>query len=540
MHQQAAQGLASLGRGGDNTLVHMNHAEVAGLNALNQAINNRPLTVNPHTGMPEAMDLTEILLGLGMAAATIATAGAAIPALGPIAGTLATGAVGAGLGAGKNAIQGKDPGMGAAFGAASGLTAGTMSALGPAAETGGTAAATAATPAATSSVPDVIAGRVVDTATNEGAGMGINGLAMESAMKGSTTALPDAAPSAFSGTLTGGSAAPEIAGATANSVNTTGGIIPVADGAQATQGLGALSKDAGLLSGQATTGAAGTPGADMTFLSSPKDVGIMQSPVVDATKSVTPIEKAMTAEPSMLDNALKPFKDIAADPFSDRNKAAFAVGTGLFGLEDSMNQQAKMKHQNAAEAQRIVGMYKNAGVDTSGLPPSLLAMASQPTHFAAGGTIQEVQGINQIPPGFINQQPMQGFYPQSMIPQAQPLQRTTPIRHEVIGYADGGPIGYGYAEGGDIGGGDEGLLHGPGTGQSDGIMGLIGGEQGQEPVRLAEGEFVIPADVVSALGDGSTKAGAQALYDMLDRVRQMAYGHTQQTNPVNPDQVMPV
>jgi hypothetical protein len=71
-------------------------------------------------------------------------------------------------------------------------------------------------------------------------------------------------------------------------------------------------------------------------------------------------------------------------------------------------------------------------------------------------------------------------------------------------------------------------------------MGLIGGEQGQEPVRLAEGEFVIPADVVSALGDGSTKAGAQALYDMLDRVRQMAYGHTQQTNPVNPDQVMPV
>ena len=199
-----------------------------------------------------------------------------------------------------------------------------------------------------------------------------------------------------------------------------------------------------------------------------------------------------------------------------------------------------MKHQNAAEAQRIVGMYKNAGVDTTGLPPSLLAMASQPTHFAAGGTIQEVQGINQIPPGFINQQPMQGFYPQSMIPQAQPLQRTTPIRHEVIGYADGGPIGYGYAEGGDIGGGDEGLLHGPGTGQSDGIMGLIGGEQGQEPVRLAEGEFVIPADVVSALGDGSTKAGAQALYDMLDRVRQMAYGHTQQTNPVNPDQVMPV
>ena len=518
MYQQTAQGLASLGRGGDNTLVHMNRAEVAGLNALNQAVNNRPLTVNPHTGMPEAMDLTEILLGLGMAAATIATAGAAIPALGAVGGTLLTGAVGAGLGAGKNAVQGKDPGMGAAFGAASGLTAGTMSALGPAAEGAGEAGAKAA---------ELTAEEAAKQAALKTA---------ESA----TTALPETAPTAFTGTLTGGSATPEIAGATANSVNTTGSIIPVADGAQATQGLGALSKDAGLLSGQATTGAAGTPGANMTFLSSPKDVSVMQSPVVDAAKSAAPIEKAMAAEPSMLDNALKPFKDIAANPFSDRNKAAFAVGTGLFGLEDSMNQQAKMKHQNAAEAQRIVGMYKNAGVDMSGLPPSLLTMANQPTHFAAGGTIQDVQGVNQVPPGFINQQSMQNFYPQSMIPQAQPLQRTSPIRHEVIGYADGGPIGYGYAEGGDTGGGDEGLLHGPGTGQSDGIMGLIGGEQGQEPVRLAEGEFVIPADVVSALGDGSTKAGAQALYDMLDRVRQMAYGHTQQTNPVNPDQVMPV
>ena len=105
--------------------------------------------------------------------------------------------------------------------------------------------------------------------------------------------------------------------------------------------------------------------------------------------------------------------------------------------------------------------------------------------------------------------------------------------------SDGGAVGYGYAEGGDVGGGDEGLLHGPGTGQSDGIMGLIEGEQGQEPVRLAEGEFVIPADVVSALGDGSTKAGSKVLYDMLNRIRQQAYGHVQQTNPVNPAQVMP-
>ena len=90
MYHNTASGLASLGRGGDDTLVHMNKGEVAALNALNYAANNRPLTVNPQTGLPEAMDLTDILLGLGMAAATIATAGAAIPALGVVGGTLLT------------------------------------------------------------------------------------------------------------------------------------------------------------------------------------------------------------------------------------------------------------------------------------------------------------------------------------------------------------------------------------------------------------------------------------------------------------------
>jgi hypothetical protein len=173
------------------------------------------------------------------------------------------------------------------------------------------------------------------------------------------------------------------------------------------------------------------------------------------------------------------------------------------------------------------------------LPKGLTDIANKRKSFAAGGTIRDVQGLGAIPSGYINQQSMSNFYPQSMMPQAQPLQSTQPIRHEVIGYADGGAIGYGYAEGGDIGGGDEGLLHGVGDGQSDGIAGLIEGAQSQEPVRLADSEFVIPADVVSALGSGSTKAGAQALYGMLDRVRQQAYGHIQQTNPVDPAKVLP-
>ena len=62
------------------------------------------------------------------------------------------------------------------------------------------------------------------------------------------------------------------------------------------------------------------------------------------------------------------------------------------------------------------------------------------------------------------------------------------------------------------------LLKGPGDGVSDDIPATIG--QGQ-PARLADGEFVIPARIVSELGNGSTDAGARKLYDMMDRVQKV-------------------
>jgi hypothetical protein len=61
------------------------------------------------------------------------------------------------------------------------------------------------------------------------------------------------------------------------------------------------------------------------------------------------------------------------------------------------------------------------------------------------------------------------------------------------------------------------LLKGPGDGVSDNIPATIGGKQ---PARLADGEFVIPARIVSELGNGSTNAGAKRLYAMMDRVQQ--------------------
>jgi hypothetical protein len=61
------------------------------------------------------------------------------------------------------------------------------------------------------------------------------------------------------------------------------------------------------------------------------------------------------------------------------------------------------------------------------------------------------------------------------------------------------------------------LLKGPGDGVSDDIPAQIGAKQ---PARLADGEFVVPARIVSELGNGSTDAGAKRLYAMMDRVQQ--------------------
>ena len=80
------------------------------------------------------------------------------------------------------------------------------------------------------------------------------------------------------------------------------------------------------------------------------------------------------------------------------------------------------------------------------------------------------------------------------------------------GYALGGlSVGNlgGYSDGGR-------LLKGPGDGVSDSIPASIGSKQ---PARLAEGEFVIPARIVSEIGNGSTDAGAKRLYAMMDRIK---------------------
>jgi hypothetical protein len=80
------------------------------------------------------------------------------------------------------------------------------------------------------------------------------------------------------------------------------------------------------------------------------------------------------------------------------------------------------------------------------------------------------------------------------------------------------------------------LLKGPGDGMSDSIPAKIGRRQ---PARLADGEFVVPADVVSHLGNGSTDAGAKQLYAMMDKVRRARTGNKKQGREINPNKFVP-
>jgi hypothetical protein len=99
---------------------------------------------------------------------------------------------------------------------------------------------------------------------------------------------------------------------------------------------------------------------------------------------------------------------------------------------------------------------------------------------------------------------------------------------DVEGMAGGGSLG-GYSDGGR-------MLKGPGDGMSDSIPATIGRKQ---PARLADGEFVVPADVVSHLGNGSTDAGAKKLYSMMDKIRKARTGKKKQAPAVKADKYLP-
>jgi hypothetical protein len=114
------------------------------------------------------------------------------------------------------------------------------------------------------------------------------------------------------------------------------------------------------------------------------------------------------------------------------------------------------------------------------------------------------------------------YTPQAAAPAAPaPAAPAAPVTPEPERYASGGMAQGGLGSLGSYSDGGR-LLKGPGDGVSDDIPAMIGENQ---PARLADGEFVIPARIVSEIGNGSTDAGARKLYAMMDRI-QKARGKT--------------
>jgi hypothetical protein len=114
----------------------------------------------------------------------------------------------------------------------------------------------------------------------------------------------------------------------------------------------------------------------------------------------------------------------------------------------------------------------------------------------------------------------------SFMPKVAAQAPVAPAAPEEVKAAQGGLMGL--AQGRYLQGGTDGM--------ADEIPAQIGEDQ---PAALSHGEFVIPADVVSHLGNGNSDAGAQKLYDMMDKIREARTGTKEQGKEINPDSFMP-
>jgi hypothetical protein len=171
-------------------------------------------------------------------------------------------------------------------------------------------------------------------------------------------------------------------------------------------------------------------------------------------------------------------------------------------------------------------------------PPTPYTPVYKDYRMAGGGVVELMSNENAI--GANTGYPMadisKGAY---ATPYQQPISRNViggvsdtgvnPMTGEMT-FAGGGIADLGsYSDGGR-------MLKGPGDGMSDNIPATIANKQ---PARLANEEFVIPADVVSHLGNGSSEAGAKQLYKMMDRVRQARTGKKAQGKQINASKLMP-
>jgi hypothetical protein len=470
----------------------MSPREVRGLEQLAK-IKGGALTTNPETGLPEAGFLEDILPMVAAGAAIYFTAGAATPMLmsagmgATSAGILAGAGSGALIGAGSAAIQGGDVGQAALMGGATGALGGAISGMGgagtpvPGAEGVNAAGQTAGTSAVAANAP-----------VAQGAQVGTQAININPAT---------------------GSVIDPLAGAgNTFSYSPSGEMVPSNYAPQIT----------GSPNPQVPTPAVPTP--------NPADVGKSANQL--AGDRLQQQDAARVAAAQKDPNASWWAKQSAME------KAGYStLGAGLVaGLNAPPSGGASPEEDYSSSLQRISPDFRAQ----EPIRPNPYYRARYPTYaaegglmaaYASGGPVERMSMMNTA----LN--PQGGMYPQGMVDKTQyaiPTQRPTSM--EVL---DAGAQRT-FARGGiaDLGGYSDGgrMLKGPGDGMSDSIPGVIANKQ---PARLADGEFVVPADVVSHLGNGSTDAGAKRLYAMMAKVRKARTGKKKQAPAVNTARFLP-
>lgn len=296
-------------------------------------------------------------------------------------------------------------------------------------------------------------------------------------------------------------------------------------------GMGGLS---GVDSVAAQTQAANAANSGITGASGLSTLPSGVSPAVTqlggATNAVSSATNAAASQPFSMSRGLDIVK---ANPFTYGSIAASQALPGLL----------KPPTINAPGTEKYSGPLSKFRYDPNTYEPDVVVPPSpayRPVYAAEGG-------IMQLAPGGIAGSERGIMFPQSQQDHTQfatssqyPAQAVGNTYEPKVDPYTGQEMGLGMARGGiaDLGGYSDGgrMLKGPGDGMSDSIPASIGNKQ---PARLADGEFVVPADVVSHLGNGSTDAGAKQLYKMMDKVRTARTGRKAQGKQINPKKYMP-
>ena len=193
-----------------------------------------------------------------------------------------------------------------------------------------------------------------------------------------------------------------------------------------------------------------------------------------------------------------------------------APGTSMLGSNPGVQYSINSMPATAPGAAAPQSMFGRAGQFFSELTPKQQLLAGGAGIAGLGMVSDQLRG------GIPKKKPYTGALSQY---------RFDPSVYRPYSYATGGGIASlgSYSDGGR-------MLKGPGDGMSDSIPASIGSKQ---PARLADGEFVVPADVVSHLGNGSTDAGAKQLYAMMNKVRKARTGNQKQGRQISAGKYLP-